>query len=77
MQRVIHLIEALRGANVPVPPFPYVEPVAATPNGRAVPSAEDLQTTREAFESRVEAWRQEVMALHRAHSEREATRDPE
>jgi hypothetical protein len=67
MQRVIHLIEALNGAGIPVPPFPYVEPLAATPLGQPAPSEEDLQIRMDAYEVRVEAWRQEVITLHRLH----------
>jgi hypothetical protein len=67
MQRVIHLIEALRGANVAVPPFPYVEPAAAAPIGLPPPSAKDLKTIVDVYEARVEAWRQEVIALHQRH----------
>lgn len=67
MHRVIHLIEALKGAGIPVPPFPYVEPVAATPGGQPTLSESDLQAMTNAYEARVEVWRQEVIALHRHH----------
>jgi hypothetical protein len=67
MQRVIHLIEALRSADIPVPPYPYAEPEPAVPSYRPAQSESDLQAKVDAFEARVQAWRQEVVALHRLH----------
>lgn len=67
MQRVIHRIEALRSAGIPVPPYPYVEPFPAAPGVQSAPSASDLQAKVDAFEVRVEAWRKEVIELHRLH----------
>lgn len=67
MQRVIHLVEALRGAGIRVPAFPYVEPAPATPAGSTRLSEEELKVIADAYEARVEAWRQEVIALHQLH----------
>lgn len=67
MQRVIHLVEALREAGIPVLPFPYVEPAPAIPGRSRILSAEEVKMIADVYETRVEAWRQEVIALHQRH----------
>ena len=67
MQRVIHLIEALRAAGVAVPPYPYAMPPNAVPGSQTAQSSADVQAAVDAFEARVVAWRQEVAELHRLH----------
>ncbi|QSI33380.1 hypothetical protein GNX71_28955 [Variovorax sp. RKNM96] len=67
MQRVIHLIEALQGAGIPVPPFPCVEPVPVNPGARPALAESEIQARTDAYEARVEAWRQDVITLHRLH----------